>query len=221
MELAVDTLLLHQGVVPHVNLAMATGCRHEWDRTQLCWRPVVDAWGASSVVGVSVAGDGAGIEGAEAAEHAGRLAALDAAHRLDVLSRDRRDQIAQEFWAKRRLATVGRGFLDRWFRPHPEFRVPDDATIVCRCEEVTAGQIRDSVRLGCPGPNQMKAYLRCGMGPCQGRLCGLTVTEIMAEARGVSPTEVGYYRLRAPMKPVPLRDLAAWPKSAAGPAIPR
>ena len=53
------------------------------------------------------------------------------------------------------------------------------------------------------------------MGPCQGRLCGLTVTEMIAEARGVSPQEVGYYRLRPPVKPVTLAELAALPKTEA------
>ena len=89
------------------------------------------------------------------------------------------------------------------------FRIPDDATIVCRCEEVNAGEIRAMTALGVRGPNQMKAFLRCGMGPCQGRLCGLTVTELIAEAHGISPTEVGYYRLRPPVKPLTLGELAS------------
>ena len=80
--------------------------------------------------------------------------------------------------------------------------------MVCRCEEVTAGAIRDAVALGATGPNQMKAYLRCGMGPCQGRLCGLTVSEIIAAARGTSVAETGYYRIRPPIKPVTLGELA-------------
>ena len=57
----------------------------------------------------------------------------------------------------------------------------------------------------------MKAFLRCGMGPCQGRLCGLTVTELIAEARAISPQEVGYYRLRPPVKPITLGELARLP----------
>jgi hypothetical protein len=50
------------------------------------------------------------------------------------------------------------------------------------------------------------------MGPCQGRLCGPTVTEVIADARGVSPAEVGYYRLRPPVKPITLAELASLPK---------
>ena len=55
----------------------------------------------------------------------------------------------------------------------------------------------------------MKSFLRCGMGPCQGRMCGLTVTEMIAAARGVAPDAVGYYRLRAPVKPITLAELAS------------
>ena len=61
----------------------------------------------------------------------------------------------------------GRTFLDALYRPGRASRVPaGDATLVCRCEEVTAGEIRNCVRHGCAGPNQLKAFLRCGMGPC-------------------------------------------------------
>jgi hypothetical protein len=53
------------------------------------------------------------------------------------------------------------------------------------------------------------------MGPCQGRLCGLTVTELIAASRGVTPDSVGYYRLRPPVKPITLQELASLPKNEA------
>src|SRR5882724_72291 len=62
-----DLLLLHHGVVPNVNLAMAAGIEHRSDELQLCWSPVLDASGNSSVAGIAIAGDGAGIGGAGAA----------------------------------------------------------------------------------------------------------------------------------------------------------
>jgi len=73
------------------------------------------------------------------------------------------------------------------------------------------GAIREAVAQGCAGPNQLKSFVRAGMGPCQGRLCGLTVCETIAQARGVSPAEVGYYRLRTPIKPVSLGSIADMP----------
>lgn len=214
-RLPAETLLLHQGVVPNVNLANAIGCRHDWDPVQLCFKPAIDRWGVSSVEGISIAGDGAGIGGAVAAEHRGRLAALDAARRLGRIDQRQRDVAAAPHMAALVRAERGRAFLDAFYRPARSFRVPEADTFVCRCEEVTAKQIRDSVALGCTGPNQIKSFLRCGMGPCQGRLCGLTVTELIADARGVVPAEVGYYRLRPPVKPITLGELAALPKSEA------
>jgi NADPH-dependent 2,4-dienoyl-CoA reductase/sulfur reductase-like enzyme len=207
-----DLLLLHQGVVPNVNLAMAAGVEHRWDERQLCWSPVLDLSGGSSIDGIAIAGDGAGIGGAEAAVLRGRIAARAA---IDVLAPAAAAKLAPMAALRTDLvrAERGRAFLDTLFRPAPRFRIPSGDTVVCRCEEVTANDILDSVAIGATGPNQLKAYRRTGMGPCQGRLCGLTVTELMAQARGKSPEEIGYYRLRAPVKPITLAELAAVPKT--------
>ena len=209
-----DLLLLHQGVVPNVNLAMAAGIEHRWDELQLCWSPVLDPNGDSSIDGIAIAGDGAGIGGAGAAVFRGRIAARAA---LEALAPTAAAKLAPMATLRTGLvkAARGRAFLDRLFRPAPQFRIPSGDTVVCRCEEVTAKDILDAVAIGATGPNQLKAYCRTGMGPCQGRLCGLTVTELMAQARGKSPQEIGYYRLRAPIKPITLAELAAAPKSEA------
>jgi len=210
-----DTLLLHQGVVPNTNLAMSIGCAHRWDDAQLCFVPTLDAWGHSGADGVSIAGDGAGIAGAESAAERGRLAALDAACRLGRVDQATRDREAEA--PRRVLAKYGRGraFLERVFRPIEAHRIPAGDTIACRCEEVSAAQIVDAVKIGATGPNQLKAYLRCGMGPCQGRLCGLTVTELIAQTRGKTPDEIGHYRLRPPVKPITVAELASLPHSEA------
>jgi hypothetical protein len=209
----VDNLFLHQGVVPNVNLAMAAGVEHRWDESQLCWVPQVDRDANSNIDGVAIAGDGAGIAGAQAARWRGMIAAMAA-----VRAVGREIRRSDEERARRELARSlrGRRFLDELYRPAKNFRMPAHDTIVCRCEEVTASDINATVALGCPGPNQMKAFLRCGMGPCQGRLCGLTVTELIAAGRRVSPSEIGYYRLRPPVKPITVQELATLPKSEAG-----
>jgi len=203
-----DVLALHQGVVPNVNLAMAAGIQHRWHSIQLCWVPVLDAAGNSPIAGIAVAGDGAGIGGALAAEARGRLAGLAA---VEAIAPERAARLAgrQLFGAALARAERGRALLDQLFAPPRWSRLPEGDTIVCRCEEVTAAQIVEAVGMGAIGPNQAKAFLRCGMGPCQGRLCGLTVTELISRARGVAPAEVGYYRLRPPVKPITLAELAA------------
>ena len=102
-----------------------------------------------------------------------------------------------------------RRFVDLLYRPARQFRIAEGDTIVCRCEEVPAAGIGALIADGVLGPNQMKFFVRCGMGPCQGRYCGLTACEVIAAARSASPAEVGYYRLRPPIKPLTLGELAA------------
>jgi thioredoxin reductase/bacterioferritin-associated ferredoxin len=213
--LAVDQLLLHQGVVPNTNLSRAIGADHAWSERQDCWEPVVDAFGATSAPQVTIAGDGAGIAGAIAAEHRGSLAALHAAASLGHIDGKARDQAAAPHRAALARATRGREFFDTLYRVPQALRRPVGDVIVCRCEEVTAEEVRQAARMGCQGPNQMKAFLRCGMGPCQGRFCGLTVAELIADEQGRHPREVGYYRVRFPIKPVTLGEMASLPQTDA------
>ncbi|MBR0642890.1 (2Fe-2S)-binding protein, partial [Plastoroseomonas hellenica] len=109
----------------------------------------------------------------------------------------------------------GRAFLDALYRPAQPFRSAAPEAIACRCEEVTGAAVRDAARMGATGPNQLKAFLRCGMGPCQGRMCGLTITETIAEERGAHPRDVGPQRLRSPAKPITLGEFAALRKTEA------
>jgi NADPH-dependent 2,4-dienoyl-CoA reductase/sulfur reductase-like enzyme len=204
-----DLVLLHQGVVPNVQLTRSIGCTHDWDEAQLCWRPRTDGWGETSVPNVFTAGDGAGIGGALGARISGEMVALAVAHRVGALSTELLIEHAAPLGRQRNQHSRVRPFLDALYRPSAPFRRPSDQTIVCRCEEVTAGQIREMARLGCVGPSQTKSFSRCGMGPCQGRLCGLTVSELLADQNGQRMDETGYYNIRPPIKPVSLGELAA------------
>ena len=206
VQVRASLILLHQGVVPNTQLSWSTGSEHRWDSDQLCWQPITDEAGRLGDTVLYVAGDSRRIVGANASAVQGRLAALAIGKQLGVSNDTTRRSAVLEGELQR--YTHIRPFLDALYRPCDENRVPPDQVLVCRCEEVTAEQLRKYVGLGCRGPNQTKAFGRCGMGPCQGRLCGLTVTEVIAEARGVGPSEVGYFRIRPPIKPLLLGDFA-------------
>ena len=208
-RIACKTVFLHHGVVPNTQAARSLGIGHYWDAAQGAFLPELDDWGQSDVAGVFIAGDGAGIGGAKLAEHAGRLAALKIAQNADRLSTQDCDRLAAPLRRAVTRERAARPFLDAAYPPYGSALHPADSTIVCRCEEVTAGDIRGYAKLGCLGPNQTKAFGRAGMGPCQGRYCGLTVTALLAEANGRSPDDTGYYRIRPPLKPVTLGELAA------------
>lgn len=207
-ETQADLLLLHEGVIPNTQISLSLQLDHRWDQAQRCWRPVADDWGATSLPVIAIAGDGGGIAGAAAAALGGRLAALDAASFLDKINPAERDRRARPLRRGLQRELAVRPLLDALYRPSASVLLPADDVIACRCEEVTVAQIRRAARLGAQGPNQAKAFTRCGMGPCQGRICGPIVAAVMADTLGKPIAEIGTYRPRAPYKPLSLGALA-------------
>jgi len=208
-SLETAVLLVHFGIIPHTQLGRVAGCRHVWDDSQLCWRPHLDEWGRTSVEGILIAGDGGGIGGARTAEHAGRVAAFQALYALGVLDRTTRQRLARNDRKWMREESHIRPFLEAFFRIADDMlQVADDDTLVCRCEEVSAGQIRAAVADGHRDSNQVKFLTRCGMGPCQGRQCAEAVSHIVADASGKAIQDIGHYRQRPPVNPLTLGQLA-------------
>ena len=187
-------------------LADLAGCEFAFDPLQRAHLPLRDAAGRASVPGLYLAGDGAGVRGADAAELAGELAAL-------ALLADR--GVAVDAWRlaelQQRLArsTLLRQGLERAF-PFPEdwaAQAPDDL-LLCRCEEISVGQLRQAAReAGADELNRAKALCRVGMGRCQGRYCGAAAAEVLAQAVGVPIAQVGRLRGQAPVKPIPFAML--------------
>ncbi len=204
-----SVLLSHEGVVPSIHTALALGCAHSWNTQQACLAPDLDAWGQTSKQGVYVAGDGGGIGGALAACVRGDLVALGIVKDAGRLSPE--DATAHAVPLRKKLEGLLRlrPMLDALYPPRASIFAPTDDTIVCRCEEVTAGDIRKAAAIGQPGPNQLKSYTRAGMGPCQGRQCGYTVAHIIATEQKRPVAEVGFYRIRPPLKPLTLGELAS------------
>jgi len=202
-------VLLHEGIVPNTSLTMAGDCEHEWDEQQLCWRPKTNRWGQTSVEALYATGDCAGILGARAAPLSATAAVLAIAADLAKISVGERDRQGRPLHKTIDKEKGLRRFLDAVYRTPGQVRgsVADD-TLVCRCEHIRAGELREIIKLGCVGPNQAKSFTRCGMGPCQGRMCGLTVTEIFAKELNKRPEEIGYFRIRPPVKPVTVGEFA-------------
>jgi NADPH-dependent 2,4-dienoyl-CoA reductase/sulfur reductase-like enzyme len=182
-------------------LADLLGCQFSWSALNRSWLPQRDELGRSSVDGVYMAGDGAGIMGADAAQLAGELAALallsDSGVAIDPA---RPKQLLEQLANIQRF----RHGLENAF-PFPTQWAADtaDATLICRCEEVSAGDIRQVVAEGHWEINRVKAHCRVGMGRCQGRLCGAAACELVAHSSGRRIDEIGRLRAQAPIKPLP------------------
>lgn len=157
-EIAVDSVCVSYGFVPVLDLARSLGCRisagHVWH----------DDAGRTSVPGVFVAGEATGIGGWQRAEAEGRRAGLAAAgvappalrpdHFADLLAR---------------LYPVRPGWID-WQRGD---------TIICRCEEVPYSTVEDAIGRGLHTARAVRAGTRCGMGYCQGRVCGPILQQLL------------------------------------------
>jgi NADPH-dependent 2,4-dienoyl-CoA reductase/sulfur reductase-like enzyme len=206
--LRADALAVGYGLTPAVELTRLLGCEHTWDGARGGWIPRRSADLESSVPGVFVAGDGAGIAGVETALVEGRLAGLLAAERLGRCRPPAARASADALRARlARLARFREG-IERLHAPPPDFLTLLTAdTVVCRCEEVTAGEMFGALERGHASADALKAATRAGMGRCQGRNCLRTVAEILARVRGSAAGDIAMPRSRPPARPVRLGDL--------------
>lgn len=207
-RLATSTVLSHIGVIPATQCANALGCKLVWDERQAYWYPQANEQLETSLSGVYIAGDAAGIEGGEAAIHAGHLAALGMLHAASKLSLSEYVRQSASLRQVRTTLRTLRPFLAALYPVPTAALQPDDSVTICRCEHVTSGEIRAAAQAGCSGINQLKAFTRCGMGPCQGRMCAHNAASILASAQQCATSAVGYPRARFPLKPLTLQQLA-------------
>jgi NAD(P)H-nitrite reductase large subunit len=97
---------------------------------------------------------------------------------------------------------------DRSFEIGEFISLSDDNLVICRCEEITKGEIRRAVHDGMFTLGEIRRYLRTGMGLCQGQTCTRWVRAIIAAELGISPMELEHATPRAPMRPIEMRVLA-------------
>ncbi|MFZ9447021.1 MAG: FAD-dependent oxidoreductase [Alphaproteobacteria bacterium] len=202
-EVACDAIGASFGLRSETQLADLAGCRFAFDPRTRQHVPVRDVAGRSSRRHVYVAGDGAGIGGADAAELAGERAALALLEDLG-LSFDAN----RAAWLEGRLARLDvfrRGLEAAYPFPAHMVRDLDDATMLCRCEGITVGALREAaVEKDAREVNRAKAFTRAGMGRCQGRMCGRAAAEVLAAARGDALEQAGRLRAQPPVKPIPM-----------------
>jgi NADPH-dependent 2,4-dienoyl-CoA reductase/sulfur reductase-like enzyme len=183
-------------------LADLAGCRFEFDPRDRAHLPMREPSGRSSIAGVYLAGDGARIAGADAAEAAGERAALALLEDRGVPCDATRAAALED---KLRRIDRLRDVLEAAF-PYPSHWADDiaDDTLLCRCEEISAGAARQAIKdFSLSELNRLKAVSRIGMGRCQGRVCGAAAAELLAHETGRDIRAVGRLRAQAPIKPIP------------------
>lgn len=200
----IDAAAIGHGLSPATEMPRLLGVEQTFDRARGSWIPVCDPLGRTAVDGLFMAGDGCGVSGAAAAEIAGRIAGVLAASHAGAIAPDRASSLLGPL-AKRhaRSRRFGRA-MARLMAPKPglvDFISPQ--TIVCRCEDVERRTLDEVVDEGARSIGQIKAWTRCGMGPCQGRMCSDAVGAIM-ETAGIKRESFGQMVARPPLRPVPI-----------------
>lgn len=199
-----DAVAMGYHLRPETQLADLARCAFRFDTETRQWLPEVGEDGRTSTPGVYLAGDGARVLGADAAETAGRLAAMAVLKDFGLptsqteLQRLRAEQAGMERFRQ--------GLAQAFPWPVQQAAQLPDEAIVCRCEAITAGELRRVVcDMGAQEANRAKAFSRVGMGRCQGRYCGHAGAEVIAHAAGVPVEQVSRLRGQAPVKPLTMR----------------
>lgn len=207
--LDVDTICLGFGFIPSLQLPRMLGCNSVWDENLTAWVTEHDADQRSSVPEIFVAGESTGIGGHDVAIEEGTIAGLKAAADLGKVSADEAEKKLSKVRGDLKNHQEFAHFLNRTFALKPGiYDLIREDTLLCRCQEVTAGEVAAIAREWDGSLPTIKRLTRVGMGNCQGRICGPLVAQVAAKASGKTAQEIGVDTARPPIKPVPIQALA-------------
>ena len=201
-----DTLVIGYGFQPLNDLARLLGCIHDFCEDTGGFVIRRNDGMETTVRGVFSAGDGSAIGGAVLARIEGRIAGNSAACQLGFIS----DKAMHETWLRERSALKRERrfacFLAALFAPGPGlYGLARKDTVICRCEDITLGEIENAIDAGCSSMALVKRLTRAGMGSCQGHVCGQLVEKILERKAGIDPARMQRTSVRAPVFPVPFR----------------
>jgi thioredoxin reductase/bacterioferritin-associated ferredoxin len=208
--LEADTLCLSYGFLPSIQLTSLLGCKLRFQERAGGWITWHDDNQQTSIKGVYVAGEVSGVGGGDVAAEEGRIAAIAATRSLGLVEGDGRQQreqrVRKRLESARRFAAVAGDMMA--IRPGL-FGIMTDDTVVCRCEEVTVGQVKEALADGDRTVRGVKTRVRAGMGRCQGRMCSFLVRQLISRETQTPINEIQLDTPRPPVKPVPIQALSA------------
>jgi len=202
-----ECLAIGHGLIPSTEITRLLKAKHKYDLLKGGWVPVIDDEFRTSIPNVFIAGDASGISGAFSAVHKGRIAGLSALRDLNMISlKESKHKINNERNLLNKTENFGQAAA-YLMRSRPELiKTITAETIVCRCEDVFRAEIDETIVSGAVDMNQLKAWTRCGMGPCQGRTCADSIEAILTSVVG-SRELAGQWTGRAPLRPIPIEQI--------------
>jgi len=189
-ELPCDLLAVNYGFVANSELAAMAGARMRRAPVIGGWLPEVDAWGRTSIPGLFAAGDGAELRGALVAEADGTIVGAAAASPGGGADASPGSELASAIAHRLRHLEFQKAMRGTLALPIELWRLVTDDTIVCRCENVRFGEIKNALASGHHSLNAVKRNVRSGMGWCGGRTCLHAIDSLIELSTGSAPTEM-------------------------------
>lgn len=194
----IDALVVGWGLQPRTEITRHLGCAHRYEPSLGGLACVADpSTGATSIPGVFVAGETAGVRGAAVAWREGQTVGSAVAASLGY----GRPVPVRGLARARSFAAIVAAL---WPPPSGLDDLVEPTTLLCRCEAVTAAEVDAAIEDGARTVSAVKRWTRCGMGPCQGRICNSLVADRLAICAGVDPAMAGLNTPRFPLVPTPL-----------------
>lgn len=217
-----DTICVGYGFTPSTELLRVVGCEMRYSLQRGGPAPVRNGDLETTVPGTFAVGDCAGVQGSEIALLEGKIAGTVVAGRLGRLDRRTSRERLEALNRPLRTAQLFRAAIDKVFQIRPGiFNWATDGTILCRCEEVTFGDVKKQLE-GQADANAVKALTRVGMGMCQGRNCSQHLAWVVRAAIGGPVGEGPLLTARLPVKPLPIGIIAdraaVLPRPPSGPS---
>ena len=202
IKINADSLCIGHGLIPSLDILKTLGVKKFFDFQSENWLAKTDKYFQTSVNNLYIVGDGAGISGAVPSYEKGLLAGHSASLNLNFISHKYFQRITKKIFVKlKKFGKFGKSMAKLMTPPSGLIQNITDDTIICRCEDIKRGEIEKAIKSGAIEINQLKAWTRCGMGPCQGRTCEDAIARIIAEHVGDRET-VGMFTRRTPIKPI-------------------
>ncbi|MCU0288108.1 MAG: NAD(P)/FAD-dependent oxidoreductase [Acidobacteria bacterium] len=207
-----NALAVGYGFVPNIEGPQLAGCDLEYSNHKGGWTVTVNEKMETSRENILAAGEITGVGGALKSINEGKIAGFSILHKFAKITDDDYQRQLKKLTAERKHHLTFMDYFNSLYLI-PEgalLDIPDD-TVVCRCEDITMGEIKKGINMGFNTSMGLKTAVRVSMGNCQGRTCGPIVFDLLSLLGKQAPDVIGPFHARPPLKPLSIAALANYP----------
>ncbi len=208
-----NTMGVGYGFIPNIEGPQLADCRLEFSDSKGGWIVTVNEKLETSVENILAAGEITGVGGAFKSINEGKIAALTILDKFEKIDKDDYHRQLKTLTKERKHHMEFVHYFNSLYKiPGGAVETIPDDTVICRCEDITMGAIKEGLNMGFNTPRAMKTAVRTSMGNCQGRTCGPVIYDILSILGKQEPESIGPFLVRPPLKPVSIGAMAKYKK---------